>query len=511
LRDVYDPENAILPERDAVLSSAPPRRLYTAQQSRAVDRYTIDTLGVPGERLMARAARSAFELLLREVPQPHYLQVLCGPGNNGGDGLLLAVLAAGRGIDVRVLLVGGVPRSPDAVRAAQRAKSAGLELESFAEDLLETRGVIVDAMLGTGVDGPLREEYACAAAAVNKLELPVLALDLPTGVQADTGAVAGEAVRARWTVSFITAKRGLYTGAGPAHAGATHVAELGVPAEAFAVAGPAWDTLAMERELSGLSPRRGGVHKGDFGRCLLVGGDHGMGGALILAAEAALRCGAGLCRAATRGEHLAPLLARRPECMAVAVDYRGALEEHLAWASAIVVGPGLGQAPWAEQLLQLCLGADRPLLLDADALNLIARWQAWPLPPGSVITPHPGEAARLLEVPVAEVQADRFAAAESLAQRYAAAVVLKGQGSLVVAEDSKALCLAGNAGMASGGMGDVLSGVIGALLTQGLSAAEAARLGTELHSSAADRAAQEQGTTALLAGDLLPVLGQLLP
>ncbi|MEE4277196.1 MAG: NAD(P)H-hydrate dehydratase, partial [Halieaceae bacterium] len=456
----------ILPEPPSPPGDA--RRLYTAEQSRAVDRYAIEILGIPGERLMARAARAAFACLLREHAQPQCLQVLCGPGNNGGDGLLLAVLAAGRGIPVRVFLVGGEPRSPDACLAAARARGAGLVLEPFTADLLESRGVVVDAMLGTGVRGALRREYAEAVAAVNGLGLPVLALDVPTGVDADTGAVAAQAVRARWTVSFITAKRGLYTGSGPAHAGARSVAGLDVPAEAFELADAFWSTLDLAEERRALAPRSGGVHKGDFGRCLVVGGDHGMGGAVLLAAEAALRCGTGLCRVATRGEHLAPLLARRPECMVTAVEHRGDLEAQLPWATAIVVGPGLGQGPWAEQLLGLCLEAGKPLLVDADALNLLARWRRWPLPPGSVITPHPGEAGRLLDTSTGEVQADRFAAAEALAARTGAAVVLKGQGSLVLAGGSRALCLAGNAGMASGGMGDVLSGVIGALLAQGL-------------------------------------------
>ncbi|MEL7044001.1 MAG: NAD(P)H-hydrate dehydratase [Pseudomonadota bacterium] len=488
-----------------------PARLYTAEQSRAVDGCAIDVHGIPGAQLMARAARAAFERLLQEFGQPECLQILYGPGNNGGDGLLLAVLARGRGIPVKLFAVGGGARSPDARRAEERARGAGLEPHTYAPGVLEDRGVLVDAMLGTGTSGALREEYAAAVADLNTLKSPVFALDIPTGVDADRGSVIDDAVRATATVSFITAKRGLYTGAGAVHAGAVSVAGLDVPDAAFADLGPVWDRLTLDDERQALPPRHAAAHKGDFGRCLLVGGDRGMGGAILLAAEAALRCGVGLARVATRAEHVAPLLARRPECMVSEVSSRGDLEPLLAWPTAIVVGPGLGQDPWGEQLLHLCLTSSQPLLLDADALNLLARAQDVQLPVGSVLTPHPGEAARLLGITVAEVQADRFSAVRTLAERYNAAVVLKGQGSLVYAGGQGALCAAGNPGMASGGMGDVLSGVIGALLAMRLGPQAAARLGTLLHSSAADHAAEHHGLAPLLATDLLPALAALLP
>ncbi|MEO1079939.1 MAG: NAD(P)H-hydrate dehydratase [Pseudomonadota bacterium] len=486
-------------------------RLYTAEQSRAVDGCAIEVHGIPGAQLMARAARAAFERLLQEFGQPECLQILYGPGNNGGDGLLLAVLAHGRGIPVKLFALGGGARSADARRAEERARGAGLEPHSYAPGVLEDRGVLVDAMLGTGTSGALREEYAAAVADLNALKSPIFALDVPTGVDADRGSVIDDAVRATATVSFITAKRGLYTGAGAVHAGAVSVAGLDVPDAAFADLGPAWDRLTLDEERQALPPRYAAAHKGDFGRCLLVGGDRGMGGAILLAAEAALRCGVGLARVATRAEHVAPLLARRPECMVSEVSSRGDLEPLLAWPTAIVVGPGLGEEPWGEQLLHLCLTSSQPLLLDADALNLLAKAQDAHLPEGSVLTPHPGEAARLLGITVAEVQADRFSAVRTLAERYNAAVVLKGQGSLVYAGGQGALCAAGNPGMASGGMGDVLSGVIGALLAMRLGPQAAARLGTLLHSSAADHAAEHHGLAPLLATDLLPALAALLP
>jgi NAD(P)H-hydrate epimerase len=487
-----------------------PDEFYDAQQSRAVDRCAIETCGLPGPVLMARAARAAFRELLRRVREPDMLQVLCGNGNNGGDGLLLAALARGRGIPVAVFLVGGEPKSPDAVRAAQRARAAGCELQPFSAAALRPGGVVVDAMLGTGIRGAPRPEYCEAIEAVNALGLPVLALDVPSGLEADTGHAEGPAVRAHWTVSFITAKRGLYTGAGPNHAGARVVDDLEVPAEAYAAAGAAVSRLSLQRELRSLPALRPAAHKGHFGRCLLVGGDQGMGGAVLLAAEAALRSGVGLLRVATQEAHLAPLLSRTPEAMPVALRGHNDLAPLLDWADAVVLGPGLGQGPWGEQLLRVGLASGKPLLLDADALNLVAAHRLQ-LPPRTLITPHPGEAGRLLGCDSFAVQRDRFAAMAALRSATGAdAVVLKGVGSLVGDGDRVALCAAGNPGMASGGMGDVLSGIAGALLAQGLAPGAAARLGCVLHAEAGDRAAQRLGQRALLASDLARELPGLL-
>jgi hydroxyethylthiazole kinase-like uncharacterized protein yjeF len=492
------------------VSRVAPVRLYTATQSRAVDRCAIAQHELPGPVLMARAARAAFALLLEKVQTPARVQLLCGPGNNGGDGLLLAMLVAGRGLPVKVFLVDGEPRSADARAAAARARAAGLELEPFAASALSDDGVIVDAMLGTGIEGELRDNYRAAIDAVNTGSAPVLALDLPSGICSDRGSATGAAVRADWTISFITAKRGLFTGLGAELAGECFLDDLDVPDAAYAAAGAAWELLDLQRELTTLPLRPVTAHKGLYGRLLLVGGDRGMGGAILLAAEAALRCGVGLARVATRGEHIAALLTRRPECMASAVEHRNELLPLLEWADAIVIGPGLGQGPWGEQMLHASLAAGKPLLVDADALNLLAARDDRRLPPGSVISPHPGEAARLLNIDGRAVQNDRFDAFTRLADMTGAALVLKGNGSLAGNPGAPALCADGNAGMASGGMGDVLSGIIGALLAQRLDAANAARLGAVLHAVAGDRAADQRGQHSLLASDLFPALVKLL-
>lgn len=493
------------------MTAAYPEFLYTAQQSRDVDRCAIEQFGLPGPQLMARAARAAFDLLVDQEPEPAPVQILCGTGNNGGDGLLLAMLLQGRGIDVRVFLVAGEPKSVDAQQAAQRARSSGLELEDFDGLSLAPDGVVVDAMLGTGIAGAPRENYARAIEAVNALGQPVLALDVPSGVDSDTGNAAGPAIRATWTLSFITAKRGLYTAQGEVLGGERFLDSLAVPREAYAAAGSPCATLALDELRTLLPHREADTHKGHFGRLLVLGGDRGMGGAVILAAEAALRTGAGLVKAGTRPQHVSPLLSRRPECMAVAVNHRNDIAGLLSWADALVVGPGLGQEPWGEQLFQAALECQKPLLLDADGLVLLAANGQCKLPATSIITPHPGEAATLLGCSARDIQADRFAAARELASRFGAVVVLKGNGSLVCSGDEMALSGYGNPGMASGGMGDVLSGIGGALLAQGLEAWDAARLATAVHGAAADLAVRYQGMGALLASDVSDQLGELLP
>lgn len=494
------------------MSSMSPVQLYTAAQSRAIDRAAMDVHELPGPLLMARAARAAFEFLIAQQPgtEPELLQVLCGPGNNGGDGLLLAMLARGRGIATKVFLIDGAPRSKDAIAAAARAESAGVVLEEFTADALLDRGIIVDAMLGTGISGELRSQYREAVDQVNALQAPVLALDVPSGIDSDTGAVCGAAVQASWTMSFITAKRGLYTGAGPQYAGACFWDDLGVPRAAYAVAGEAYEVLQLQRELESLPTRLPGAHKGHFGRCLVVGGDYGMGGAIILAAEAALRSGVGLVQVATREVHVPALLARRPEAMVSAVDHRNALMPLLEWADAVIVGPGLGQDVWGEQMLHACLGAGKPLLLDADALNILAKSGVARLPLGSVITPHPGEAGRLLGLATGAVQNDRFFAAQQLAATTGATVILKGNGSLIVGSKRRGLCVDGNPGMACGGMGDVLSGVAGGLLAQGIDSEQAAALAVVLHAQAGDKAAAKVGERGLLAADLMPNIAKLI-
>lgn len=489
-------------------------KLYTAAQVSEMDRCTIEEHQIAGATLMARAGRAAFEALRHKWPGAENILVLAGIGNNAGDGFVIARLAHAAGLSVRVMMLLDPQRlKGDALSAAQAMKEVGVAVEWYAADGLQWADVVVDAMLGTGLSGALREPFVDCIAELNASGRPVLAVDLPSGLNADTGQPMGAAVQATLTVSFIAMKRGLWLARGPEFSGELQLDELEVPADVVARAEPSAQLLELGAALSRLPPRRHDAHKGDFGHLLVIGGAPGFGGAVRMAGEAALRCGSGLVSIATHPFHAATLSAQRPELMCHPVAASGDLDTLLPRATVVVLGPGLSQDTWAEALWDRVLHDEQlsalPLLLDADALNLLAtrpdKRDNW------VLTPHPGEAARLLGESIAWVEQDRPRAIAALIECYGGNVVLKGAGTLIQgAGRAPTICTAGNPGMASGGMGDVLSGVIGALLAQGLSGIEAATLGVGLHATAADRAAEHAGQRGLLASDLLPHLRRLI-
>ncbi|MEP4486950.1 MAG: NAD(P)H-hydrate dehydratase [Halioglobus sp.] len=485
--------------------------LYTAAQTRALDRAAIDS-GIPGITLMTKAAHAAFDCMRSQWPDAKQVQVLCGTGNNGGDGFLLADIAHKRGLQVTVLQLGDPNKiEGDALTARKQALANGVPVQTF-DGAIVPLGIVVDAMLGTGLGGDVRGDYIDAIAQINGLGLPVLALDIPSGLCSDTGRVLGVAVRADVTISFIGLKRGLLTASGSDYCGDLEFADLDVPVEVIDGLPHSAVRVDLEAMLEQIPLRSAASHKGLYGNVLVIGGDHGMAGAAILAAEAALRCGAGLVRVATRPEHVAAVVARAPEAMARGINSTLDLLAMVDEANALVVGPGLGQSEWSEQLLRVAADSGKTLILDADALNLLAleRGIEQASRPNWILTPHPGEAARLLAQTNLHVQRDRFAAATALQDRFGGVAVLKGNGTLVRSASSTLLCDYGNPGMASGGMGDVLSGVLGSLVAQGLSLTDAASLGVALHAAAADIAAAEEGERGLLATDLIPRMRALL-
>ena len=483
-----------------------PNRLYSAAQVRDLDARLI-AAGTPGFELMQRAAHAAWRALRRRWPDAQELTVLAGRGNNAGDGYLIAALAQRAGRRVQVITVGDPQQlQGDAAQAFNEAQAAGVQMTPWSPSA-ELRGVLVDALLGTGITGEVREPYASAIRAMNESTLPIIAVDLPSGLCADTGCLLGEVVQAELTVTFIGLKLGLLTGEGPARIGALVFDDL--QADAQVVEQSEYAALRMsEAILPKLAPRSPTAHKGSFGQVLVIGGDLGTGGAALLTAEAALRCGTGMVTLATRPEHVTASLVRRPEIMCSGVESTYALTGLTGRADVLVIGPGLGQAPWGRSLLSLAPQCRVPQVWDADALNLLATG-AVELPGNCLLTPHPGEAARLLGIPVAEIQADRPAAARALAARFDCAVLLKGAGTLIADRDGRlALCDRGHPAMASAGLGDVLAGVAGALLAQGLEPYEAACLSVWLHASAGERlGAAGRG---LAAADLIPVVRQLL-
>lgn len=481
-----------------------PTALYTPAQVRELDRRAIEDHGTPGEALMEHAGRAAYRLLRRRWPDACRVCVLCGGGNNGGDGYIVARLAARAGLTVRVVALSDPERLAGAAAVAMQRCREVVAIESWDPRVLDASDVVVDALLGTGLDRPVEGAYAEAIAAANALRAGRLAVDVPSGLSATTGAVLGSAFHADATVTFIGLKQGLLTADAPEYVGTLHFDGLDVPDTVYHDLTPAAERVDAVSVGDWLPARTATAHKGHFGHVLVVGGDHGFGGAVRLAAEAAARTGAGLVSAATRERHVAPLIGARPEVMAHAVAGADDMTALLERATVVALGPGLGRAAWSRELFRAALAFDGPLVVDADGLNLLAE-TAPTARPTWVLTPHPGEAARLLGCDTATVQADRFAAVAALSDRYGAAVVLKGAGTLVAAGGQRWVCSGGNAGMASGGMGDVLSGVIAALIAQGLPASRAAAMGVALHADAADRAATA-GRRGLLASDLFAYL-----
>lgn len=484
-----------------------PAYLLDAAALRGVEARAAASLGDAFE-LMRRAGQAAWRELLEQWPQAQRIVVVCGPGNNGGDGYVLArhALMSGRQVDV-VRLAGHAPRSELAARACADYEAAFGRVQAF-ETQLPSADLVVDALFGIGLSRAPDADSGALIDAINRHGVPVFSLDAPSGVDCDRGSVPGKAVSATRTLEFIARKTGLHTGAALDHVGALALASLEVPAELIAAAAADAELLEAADLARWLRPRRRDSHKGTNGRVLCIGGDYGGGGAILLCAEAALRCGAGLVDVATRREHLPALLARTPEALGHASDEDAGFDDLLEKADVVAIGPGLGQGEWGRSLQRRVLASGKALVLDADALNLIVS-SADPLPDDVVITPHPGEAARLLTSSTAQVQADRHAAARQLAARYHCVVVLKGAGSIVAAPDRLSRVIAaGNPGMGTGGMGDVLTGTIAALRAQGLDAFDAASAGTLLHALAGDAAA-DNGERGLLPTDLMPWLRRL--
>lgn len=480
-----------------------PQALYSTAQVRELERRADAVYGIPAEELMRRAGLAAWQVLVSHWPEARHIVIFAGAGNNAGDGYVVATAAVRAQRRVTLLNVGATSRLSGAAAASRLPYLAanGHELPC-SDGIPGDTDVIVDALFGTGLDRALEHPWLEAVQTINAAGKPVLALDIPSGLNADTGAVMGAAVHADVTVTFMGMKAGLVTGEGPAYTGRIEYATLDVPRQVHA------EMKAVARcigpQEASLPRRVRTANKGQFGHVLVIGGNHGMGGAVRLVAEAALRTGAGLVTVATRPAHVSGLLAGLPEALVYGIENTADVVALMGHASVIAIGPGLGQDDWGRTLLARTLDTPLPLVVDADALNLLA---AHPITRGQwVLTPHPGEAGRLLKQTTEAVQQDRYQAAIQLTEKFRAAVVLKGAGSIIAAADeTSAVCTHGNPGMAAPGMGDALTGIVAALIGQGLLLPDAARVGVELHALAGDRAAQG-GERGLMARDLIGAL-----
>lgn len=481
--------------------------LYRCEQIRTCEQQAIAQFGI--HQLMTRAGTEAFFFLLRIYPQVRHLAVYCGSGNNAGDGYVLARLAHEHGLQVIIYQCKAVDDLPDAAKhAALAAQEAGVPCLWADEHLDAEVELIVDALLGIGISGPVYGLIAAAISQINASALPVFSLDVPSGLNADSGLVANFCVKASTTLTFIALKSGMYTLDGPDYCGVIYCRPLQLEPYLRSMI-PVAFLLDKHHGSLPLPSRKKNSHKGNYGHVLVIGGGPGMPGAAALAAKAALRSGAGAVSIATWPAHTAALLPVVPEAMIWGVHTAAELESLLAKATFCIIGPGLGDNDWAKTLFLAAISSQLPMVIDASALRLLAEYPQ--LDDNWVLTPHPGEAAHLLSCPTAAIQEDRYQAISALQQRYGGVVLLKGVGTVIQTLDKNIfVCPNGNPGMASAGMGDVLSGIIAGLAAQGLSLSAAALLGVWAHAAAADKIVAEQGERGLLASDLLDVLPMIL-
>ncbi len=485
-----------------------PNDIYLADQVRELDRIAIEDLKVPGFALMQRAGTAAFEAIRKNWPDAHYIIVLAGAGNNGGDGYIVANLALYAKLSVSVIQVGDHSKlRGDAKIAHDEFVKNGGQCVQFNETSLPNCDVIVDALLGTGLSCAVKHPFNIAIELINKHQAHVLSADIASGLDADFGIALGKAVIADITVSFVGMKLGILTSAGRQHSGKVNFDNLQVPDQAYQTMSPACLKINISELHSYLGVRAADAHKGNFGHVLTIGGNEGMAGSVMLSAEASARTGSGLVSVATIKQHVDIGINSCREIMVHGVEDAEQLQPLLVRATVIAIGPGFGNNIWSKNILAKVLEAKLPMVIDADALNLLA---AEPVNKNSwILTPHPGEAARLLNKTTKEIQNNRLEAVRAIQKKYGGVCVLKGSGTLVASANEISICTSGNPGMASGGMGDVLTGIIAGLLAQNLTIYDAARFGVELHAHSADLA-KADGMRGMMASDLFEFLRKLV-
>lgn len=509
--------------------------------------------GLSMYQLMENAGKFVFTQLCDSFSAAKNIIVLAGHGNNGGDAYIVARLALEAGLHCSVCELGNIQKlSSDARQAREKwlafssfenmaisndlscdtegqssdTRASSVDLKSLSVDSqglspitialadiqFSQYDLCVDGMLGTGLTGSVKSPYTEAIYQLNNADIDVLSIDIPSGMNADTGTAQGIAVNADLTCTFIGIKSGLVTGQGKQFSGRLRFDDLAVGKEFQRIAMPVGKIISF-KDLPLFPKRNTNVHKGALGKLLCIGGNESYGGAMRLSAESALRCGAGLVKVFCHDLSRHTVNSTRPEIMVeTRSDY---FLECLNWCNAVVIGPGLGQNSWANDLLTKtlshCMRFHKHMVIDADALNLIAENPRLAIARNlAILTPHSAEAGRLLNLSVKEIENNRYFAASELTQKFEAVAVLKGAGTLIAAQENTWVCKNGNPGMATAGMGDVLSGILGAFLAQGMSTRLSTLYGVCLHSYAADMAAKREGQIGLLAGDLFPYLRKLI-
>jgi NAD(P)H-hydrate epimerase len=501
-------------------------KVVTGKAMQEIDRRAIEEFGIAGLTLMENAGRACADFITGRFAEGRGRRkaaVVAGKGNNGGDGYVIARLLGEMGWQVAIFVIA----SKDEITGGARSNLNRLssEVVKFCEEagilgryvgLFQEADVIVDALVGTGLKSPLRGAYAEAVEIINAAERPVVAVDIPSGIDAADGRVLGVAVKADATVTFGLAKCGHVLFPGAERTGSLHIADIGIPPEVTAGAvGPEYIDAATASTF--LLPRGHSAHKGNFGHCLIVAGSTGKTGAAAMAANSAVRAGAGLVTLAVPATLNSILEMKTTEAMTMPLydngrgylgeEARPVIEAALSGKNAIAIGPGLGSDPGTARLVRdLVAETNLPMVVDADGLNALSEDPSVLFAKKSskvILTPHPGEMARLCGLSASDIEADRMGAAQKFAKTYQVYVVLKGAGTVIATPEGElAINGSGNPGMASGGMGDLLTGVLAALLAQGYPPFEACRLGVFIHGHAADMVAAEKGKIGMTALDV---------
>lgn len=498
--------------------------LYSIAQIRQIEKRAVELENKTTEQLMIDAAKFCLSTLQEKWPDQKTLTLYCGLGNNGGDGLHLSLLAKQAGYQVEVVMLSpnqteGDPKHLSVIRLNLR--QAGIEPIIFASDFIPSGNILVDALLGIGLHGKLKSEYHEVIEHINfyrqQKNIKVLAVDVPSGLDADTGSVADVAVKADMTATFIGYKPGLLTGLGPDYSGDIVIDKLSLADEIFQDIQPFCKKITLQTVQAYLPIRSKTAHKNDFGHVVVIGGGElHLAGAGLLSALAALKIGAGLVSLVVPSKSYMRISHAPAELMCYAIDnFNQETAGFLATASVIVIGPGLGQNAWSKQALTYVLMLNKQVVYDADALNLIAKDDLGASmflndENKSIFTPHPGEAARLLNTSSDALQHDRFNACQAISAQYHATVVLKGAGSLIYNQKNQfSMCAVSEPALATAGTGDVLTGVIAGLWSQGLHTHDAASYGAGLHAFLAQHQSKKMGYRGFVASDIINALADM--
>lgn len=497
-----------------------------------IDDYTVEVIKIPAMILMERAAYEAVALMKNRITKTDKILAVCGPGNNGGDGIAAGRILYLQGYQVAILFIGDEEKAGELLKLQlQMARNLGIYFEN--SNKLSEYNIIIDALFGIGLTRPVTGEYARVINAINENAEVVYSLDIPSGICADSGAVLGVAVKADYTVTFGYQKLGLLLYPGADYAGRITVADIGFPDSALGQAGTLYSYYEVG-DLKRIPPRSNYSNKGTYGKILVIAGSKGMSGAAYLSAKAAYRMGAGLVKLLTSKDNRIILQTSLPEAIFAAYDEEETTEieearkqdliRHLSWADVIVIGPGLGLNELSFELLQTVIKeAKVPVIIDADAITLLGRYlderggtseerlQALSsiLPENTILTPHLMEFSRLNGIPISEISNNLIDTVERCSYNNLI-YVIKDARTIIARGDERYINISGNNGMATGGSGDVLTGIIAALIGQGMSPYEAACLGVYLHGLSADAAAEQKGQYSMMASDIIEFIYAML-